>query len=116
MGAPDVVRSYKRLSRVEQDLEVIKGDDVSVRPSWRHRDDRVTAHVLICMLAAYLAWHLRRAWARLMFACEHPDPCPDVSQSAAGFGRGGGQGLDRPGPGQGPAEVVPGGCWTIPAF
>jgi hypothetical protein len=76
MGRDDVVRSYKRLSRVEQDFGMIKGDDISVRPVWHHRADRVTAHLLICMLAAYLSWHLRRAWAPLTFMDEHPDPEP----------------------------------------
>jgi hypothetical protein len=76
MGRDDVVRSYKRLSRVEQDFGMIKGDDISVRPVWHHRADRVTAHLLVCMLAAYLSWHLRQAWAPLTFTDEHPDPEP----------------------------------------
>ena len=77
MPAADVVRSYKRLSRVEQDFAIIKGDDVQVRPVWHRRADRVTAHLLICMLASYLAWHLRQAWAELTFTDTCPDPEPD---------------------------------------
>jgi transposase len=69
-----VVRTYKRLSRVEPDFGMIKGDDISVHPVWHHRADRVTAHLLICMLATYLSWHLRQAWAPLTFQDEHPDP------------------------------------------
>jgi hypothetical protein len=41
-----------------------------------HRlEDRVRCHVLICMLACYLVWHLRHAWAPLTFTDEHP-PAP----------------------------------------
>jgi len=72
MEAPAVVAAYKRLARVERDFRTIKADDLALRPVFHHLEERVKAHVLICMLAAYLTWHLRRAWAPLTFTDEHP--------------------------------------------
>ena len=74
MEAPAVVAAYKRLARVERDFRTIKADDLALRPVFHHLEERVKAHVLICMLAAYLTWHLRRAWAPLTFTDEHPPP------------------------------------------
>jgi len=74
MDAPAVVTAYKRLARVERDFRTIKADDLALRPVFHHLEERVKAHVLICMLAAYLTWHLRRAWAPLTFTDEHPPP------------------------------------------
>jgi hypothetical protein len=45
-----------------------------LRPVFHRLEERVRAHVLICMLACYLTWHLRRAWAPLTFTDEHPPP------------------------------------------
>jgi Transposase DDE domain len=66
------VAAYKGLSRLERDFRSIKADDLDLRPIWHRLEDRVKAHVLICMLACYLTWHLRRAWAPLTYADEHP--------------------------------------------
>jgi DDE family transposase len=71
LGAADAVAAYKDLSGVEQDFRISK-DDLDLRPIWHRLDDRVRAHVLICMLACYLAWHLRQAWAPLTYTDEHP--------------------------------------------
>jgi transposase len=71
----DTVRAYKNLSHVEQDFASIKGSDIEVRPIWHRRADRVQAHLLICLLAALIAWHLRQAWAPLTYGDEQPkDP------------------------------------------
>ena len=59
-----VVESYKKLAHVERDFRIIKSDDLDLRPIHHRLDERVKAHVLICMLACYLIWHLRKAWAR----------------------------------------------------
>jgi hypothetical protein len=48
-----------------------------VRPIYHYTEDRVRAHVFICMLALYLVWHLRKAWAPLCFADEAPPPRTD---------------------------------------
>jgi transposase len=71
LDAPAVVAAYKDLSNVEQDFKLSK-DDLDLRPIWHRLQDRVRAHVLVCMLACYLAWHLRKAWAPLTYADEHP--------------------------------------------
>jgi len=76
LDAPGVVAAYKNLSRVERDFRSIKADDLDLRPVYHHLEERVRAHVLICMLAAYLTWHLRRAWAPLTFTDDNP-PQPD---------------------------------------
>ncbi len=75
LDAPAVVSAYKNLSRVERDFRSIKSDDLDLRPVFHHLEERVKAHVLICMLASYLTWHLRQAWAPLTFTDENP-PAP----------------------------------------
>ena len=72
LDPPAVVRAYKNLASVERDFRSIKVDDLHLRPIHHRLQDRVRAHVLIAMLAAYLTWHLRRAWAPLTFTDEHP--------------------------------------------
>ena len=67
-----VVTGYKNLANVERDFRIIKVDDLDLRPIHHRLDDRVKAHVLICMLACYLVWHLRQAWAPMTFTDEHP--------------------------------------------
>jgi hypothetical protein len=67
-----VVDSYKKLANVERDFRIIKTDDLDLRPIHHRLDDRVKAHVLICLLACYLIWHLRKAWAPLTFTDEAP--------------------------------------------
>jgi hypothetical protein len=67
-----VVDSYKKLANVERDFRIIKSDDLDLRPIHHRLDDRVKAHVLICLLACYLTWHLRKAWAPLTFTDEAP--------------------------------------------
>jgi hypothetical protein len=74
LTAPGVVTAYKNLKHVERDFRTIKTDDLDLRPIYHRLEDRVRAHVLICMLAAYLTWHLRRAWAPLTFTDENPPP------------------------------------------
>jgi hypothetical protein len=66
------VTAYKQLARVERDFRSLKTIDLQLRPIHHRLEDRVRAHVLICMLAGYLTWHLRRAWAELTYTDEHP--------------------------------------------
>ncbi len=75
MDPPAVVTAYKNLKYVERDFRHIKADDLDLRPVFHRLEERVRAHVLICMLACYLTWHLRRAWAPLTFTDEDP-PAP----------------------------------------
>jgi hypothetical protein len=67
-----VVQNYKNLANIERDFRVIKADDLDLRPIHHRLEDRVKAHVLICLLACYLSWHLRKAWAPMTFTDEHP--------------------------------------------
>jgi hypothetical protein len=69
-----VVAAYKNLSGLERDWRNIKTDDLDLRPIHHYLRGRVEAHLLICMLAQYLTWHLRRAWAPLTFTDEDPPP------------------------------------------
>jgi hypothetical protein len=70
IGAHDAVRGYKNLAQVERAFRCIKGIDVRVRPIFHHTPDHVRAHIFLCMLAYYVDWHIRRAWAPLLFADE----------------------------------------------
>jgi hypothetical protein len=72
LDAPGVIIGYKNLAHIERDFRTIKVDDLDLRPIHHRLDDRVKAHVLICMLACYLVWHLRKAWAPMTFTDEHP--------------------------------------------
>ena len=76
LDAPAVVAAYKNLRYVERDFRHIKSDDLDLRPVFHRLEERVRAHVLICMLACYLTWHLRRAWAPLTFTDQNP-PAPE---------------------------------------
>jgi hypothetical protein len=66
LSAEDSVRNYKRLANVEQAFRSLKSE-LEVRPIRHWIDDRVRAHILICFLACYLQWHLKRAWSPLLF-------------------------------------------------
>jgi hypothetical protein len=72
LDAAATVTAYKMLKYVERDFRHIKSDDLDLRPVFHRLDRRVKAHVLICMLAAYLTWHLRQAWAPLTYTDEDP--------------------------------------------
>jgi hypothetical protein len=77
MDAAKVVATYKSLARVERDFRSLKSIDVDLRPIHHYTETRVRAHVFICMLAAYLTWHLRQAWAPLTFTDENRPEAAD---------------------------------------
>lgn len=87
LGAADVVRSYKALAQAERGFRTLKGPELELRPIHHRLDQRVRAHVFLCMLAYYLEWHLRQTWAELLFDDEHPpfraDPVAKAERSAA---------------------------------
>ena len=95
LDSPGVVSAYKNLKHVERDFRHIKPDDLDLRPVWHRLEERVKTHVLICMLACYLTWHLRRAWAPLTFTDEDPpvpdDPIVPARRSAAAQAKAPGQ-------------------------
>jgi hypothetical protein len=72
LDAPATVAAYKSLSHVEADFRSLKTIDADLHPIHHYLSDRVRAHVLICMLACYLTWHLRHALAELTYTDQHP--------------------------------------------
>jgi transposase len=87
LAAPDVVRSYKQLAHAERAFRTLKGPELEIRPIRHRREDRVRAHAFLCLLAYYLEWHLRKAWAELLFVDEQPplaaDPVAAAERSQA---------------------------------
>jgi hypothetical protein len=91
LAAAQCVRTYKSLALVERAFRCLKGLDLLVRPIRHHVEPRVRAHVLLCMLAYYVEWHLRQALKPLLYEDEeleerrrHRDPVKpaEASQSA----------------------------------
>jgi transposase len=88
MSAPDCVRSYKSLSRIERAFRTLKSVDLKIRPIHHRLADRVRAHLVLCMLAYYVEWHMREAWREIMFADEDQeakatrDPVAPAQRSA----------------------------------
>jgi transposase len=86
-SAEELVRSYKRLARVERAFRSLKSIDLQVRPIYHRLEDRVRAHILLCTLAYYVRWHLERAWAPLLFGDEDrpwpEDPVAPAQRSSA---------------------------------
>jgi hypothetical protein len=70
MSAPDAVRSYKALAQVERAFRSLKTVDLKIRPIHHRLENRVRAHIFLCMLAYYVEWHLIEAWRPLLFADE----------------------------------------------
>ncbi len=67
LDAAGAVTAYKNLKYVERDFRITKADDLDLRPIHHYLTGRVRGHVLICMLACYLTWHLRQALAELTY-------------------------------------------------
>lgn len=72
-SAEDTVRHYKELSRVERAFRSMKTMDLKVRPIHHRLEDRVRAHILLCMLAYYVEWHMREAWRPVLFCDEEQE-------------------------------------------
>jgi transposase len=90
LSAEDVVRGYKSLAQVERAFRSLKSLDLLIRPIRHRTEERVPAHIFLCMLAYYLEWHLRRVWAPLLFedeelpqARQRRDPVLPASSSAS---------------------------------
>ena len=82
LASAEVVRSYKQLAAVERAFRTLKSIELEIRPINHRREERVRAHVFLCMLAYYLEWHLRRAWAELTFEDEEaPLPADPVAKA-----------------------------------
>jgi hypothetical protein len=61
------VRAYKSLAQVERAFRCMKTVDLELRPVFHWTTPRVRAHVLLCMLAYYLEWHMRQPLAPMLF-------------------------------------------------
>jgi len=81
LAASDVVRAYKNLSQAERAFRSIKTVDLEIRPIHHRLSDRVRAHVLLCMLAYYLEWHMRQALAPILFD-DHQRAEPAAARSS----------------------------------
>jgi hypothetical protein len=91
LSAAELVGAYKDLKFNESGFRSLKAIDLDLRPIYHYSEGRVRAHVLICMLALYLVWHLRRAWAPLCFTDEAPpertDPVAPARRSSAALAK-----------------------------
>ena len=67
LGTAGTVEAYKDLGNLERDFWSMKAEDIDLRPIYHYLENRVRAHVFLCMLATYLTWHLRQALAPLTF-------------------------------------------------
>jgi hypothetical protein len=77
LDSADTVIAYKNLKYLERDFRITKTDDLDLRPIYHYLENRVRAHVLICMLAAYLTWHLRQTLAELTYTDQDIPPAHD---------------------------------------
>ncbi len=81
LDAAQTVRAYKSLSTVEQAFRSYKTIDLKVRPIYHRLEQRVKAHVFLCMLAYYVEWHMRKALAPLLFDDEKVTEQPEEQTS-----------------------------------
>jgi len=72
LASAEAVQAYKLLAEVEHAFRSIKSVDLKVRPIHHRLEDRVRVHVLLCMLAYYVEWHMRQALAPLLFDDDDP--------------------------------------------
>jgi hypothetical protein len=79
--AATTVRSYKSLARVERAFRCMKTVDLELRPVFHWTAARVRAHVLLCMLAYYLEWHMRQKLAPLLFD-DHDRPAAEAQRTS----------------------------------
>ena len=90
MKTDDLVRSYKLLTQVERAFRSFKNIDLKVRPIRHRRENRVRAHIFLCMLSYYVLWHMMEAWRPLLFADEDQqakakrDPVAPAKRSRGG--------------------------------
>jgi transposase len=73
LSTEDTVRAYKSLGQVEQAFRCIKGVDILIRPIHHRTEDRVKAHVFLCMLTYYVEWHMKKLLAPVLFTDDELD-------------------------------------------
>jgi transposase len=93
LSAEEAVRHYKALSQVERAFRSMKTMDLEIRPIRHYQENRVRTHLLICMLAYYVKWHMVEAWRPLLFADEDQrakqsrDPVAQAKRSDAALAK-----------------------------
>jgi DDE family transposase len=81
LDSSSVVRAYKGLSNAERAFRSLKTVDIEIRPIHHRRNHRVRAHVLLCMLAYYLEWHMRQALKPILFD-DHDKAAADAARGS----------------------------------
>jgi transposase len=81
MDSEHVVETYKSLAKVERAFRCMKTVDLSLRPIYHRNDDRIRAHVFICMLAYYVEWHMREKWRSVLFADDDQESAAAARES-----------------------------------
>jgi hypothetical protein len=88
LSAEDTMRGYKNLAQGERAFRTLKGMDLQIRPIYHRSEERVRAHIFLCLLAYYVEWHMRQALAPLLFDDEtleferkHRDPVAPAKPS-----------------------------------
>jgi transposase len=66
MDKEETVRSYRQLAEVDRDFRQMKTVSLELRPIYHRLEDRVKAHVFLCMLALYIQWHMKKALRPLL--------------------------------------------------
>jgi len=82
LDAGSAVAAYKSLSHVERAFRSMKTVDLQVRPVFVYSEQRVRAHVFLCMLAYYVEWHMRERLKPMLFDDEHLDEASASRPSA----------------------------------
>jgi transposase len=81
LATEDTVRAYKDLAKVERAFRSLKTIDLKIRPIYHRLDDRIRAHVFLCMLAYYVEWHLRQKLAPILFDDEERQEIEEQRES-----------------------------------
>ena len=81
LEAPEVIKTYKSLSQVESAFRCLKAFDLQIRPIFHRLEQRVRAHVLLCLLAYYVEWHMRQALAPILFVEDDPEHAQALRKS-----------------------------------
>jgi len=79
LDSTSTVRAYKSLANVERAFRSLKTVDLEIRPIHHRRASRVRAHVLLCMLAFYVEWHMRQALKPILFD-DHDKPAAEAAR------------------------------------
>jgi transposase len=87
LTAQAVVRAYKLLAHAERAFRAMKSPELEIRPLHHRLEQRVRAHVFLCMLAYAVRFELEQRLAPLLFKDDSPlapaDPVAPAQRSPA---------------------------------